>query len=117
MVDNSRVISSMLPIPIAEALDRKIPICHFIIKAPKKNPIKKRATLKGKYFVTILNSFLLRAGFKNDNIWISRTGKTAIKPVAMPTLIARLINWKGEVKTIFIPSRERAFTIKEIMLS
>lgn len=117
MVDNSRDMSSTFPMPIAEALDKKIAICHFIIKAPKTKPIIKRVKLKGRNLVITLNSFLLRAGFKNNIIWMIRTGKATTKPVARPTLMERLINWKGEVKTIFISFKERAPIKNEIMFS
>ena len=117
MVDNRRLISSTLPIPNADALVKKMSICHFITNAPKKNPVKKRTKEKGRIFVTVLNSFLFRAGFKNDTVCISNIGKIVISPTATPTLIERLINWKGEVKTMLTPFKERRLTKNLIIFS
>jgi len=47
---------------------------------------------KGKKPVTVLYSFVLRAGFKNERTWERIKGKAKVIPVATPVAIARLIN-------------------------
>lgn len=58
------LISKMLPIPKEIDLAKKISICHFMMTAPRENPIKKRKIEKGTKLTTVLNSFFLSAGFK-----------------------------------------------------
>ena len=110
------LMSKMLPMPKETDLAKKISICHFMITAPIENPIKKRKIEKGKNLTTILNSFILRAGFKKYKTWTMKRGRAITNPVAIPQLMARLINWKGEVKTILMPSSERA-PIKNLIIS
>lgn len=86
------LISKMFPIPRLYELCKKISICHFIIIAPKIKPIKNRISENGMYFVTNLNSLIFKAGFKKFKTWAIINGKVIIKPVAIPQLIARLIN-------------------------
>jgi len=104
-VDKRLLISSTLPIPSATDLSRNIFICHFMIKNPNASPNRKRNSEKGKNLINVLNSFLLNAGFRKVKIWITKSGKETIIPTAIPQLIARFINWKGDVKTILIPLR------------
>lgn len=91
-MDKRRLMSNTLPIPIETDLVRKISICHFMMRAPKVNPIKKRMMEKGKNLTTILYSFCLKAGFKKDKIWAIKKGKTITNPVATPQLMERLMN-------------------------
>lgn len=101
----SLLISKTLPIPKEIDLDKKISICHFIIKNPKEKPDMNKTKEKGKNPTRTLNSFFLKAGFKNDEIWKIIRGNTNTNPVATPQLMAKLMNWKGDVKTMLIPFR------------
>ena len=91
-VVKSRLMSKMLPIPKAIDLDKKISICHFMIRAPKVNPIRNRVMEKGKNLTIRVYSFSLKAGFKKDKVWAINRGRATIRPVAIPQLMARLMN-------------------------
>ena len=63
-----------------------------MIIAPKKNPIKKRIMEKGSIYKTVLYSFSLRAGLKNERTWETIKGKARISPQTNPVVKAKLMN-------------------------
>lgn len=85
-------MSKILPMPSACDLSKNIMICHFMIKNPNISPVKKSKSEKGKSLITILNSCFLKAGFRKDKTWATKRGKETTSPLAIPQLIARLIN-------------------------